>query len=187
MSEKAYLKEALANPTLASLRDLLEHSDIQISFWGVRVVTVEGYEGGIDLWYFSHHFAMLSGLSDYVVERNLTIPERTSAIKCSHILKNHYEKAEEIIFDKTILTKIFYLFREIFFLYDSEWIYGTYRHEIVHGYGTEMRLSSIPSNLSPAHVYGQDNRKELHQGEEFNIVNTLDSPISEDSGSSISE
>lgn len=178
MTSNVYLRSALNDTDLASLKDLLDKSEIQISFWGSRIVTVEGYSDSVNLGLFTQKLIDLTGTGypprNFILD--LSLAERASALKARAVLEKHYRKADdELIQTMGFLTRIFFAiqqFLNIYNDYDEGEDYNNHNNRakvLVHCVYTSTdnlnyRLRFVPPALLPADA-SQDEFE--YEGESF--------------------
>jgi hypothetical protein len=115
-----FLEEALRYATIAELKTWMDHSTIQVNFWGSRLVSVEGYKGSVHLATIADKMMQIT---IYAWPKKMTFEERLNGIKIAQGIEEHYVKTDEIRRTRNILTQFFGLLQELFNVQGDSYIY----------------------------------------------------------------
>ena len=156
------LSDAINSPQL-NLQDLgkiLDKSQASVSFWGTRIVTVEGYEGSVRLLDISRR--MMNFVND--TKTDFSEEERASAIKSIGYIRTHYNETDQMQKSNPI-TAIFAFFQSIFgtngenlLPYNERWFIedhgAIYRFK---GYTESQFRARFPEQPLPREYYSRGN------------------------------
>lgn len=114
----AYINSLHIANELPAIHQLLIISQGSVSFWGKRLIKVDGYEGSFPL----HALARKILYASYkrCESDDLTLQERVAGIQVMHRLRNFYQVTDHQIRQANWLTRLLNLIREFsFFPYTS--------------------------------------------------------------------
>lgn len=119
------LSQALNSPELniKDLKKLLDKSKIDLTFFGSRIITVDGYEGSQNFSIFTKRLNNLAGW--HTGEKNLSLADRLDGVKAARKIEQYYKDTDQMRKTADLITRVFEFLQEILNLNgDSNiWLY----------------------------------------------------------------